>query len=438
MGFGDHVIGMLSAVIAVEYMDHAMENRHRGIKRCMLFGGWCVIYFAVMVVLNKVLGFEGVLGIAYGIVLVLYGLAALGGSLFHLIILGGAWVFIAMISTFVTMEAIALMTQMGLGDLRGLLEQDSGLWVCASLAAAVLKFSLGRIILSIYKRDESLGRAEDGATAAVFFILFLVVTWIFQMEMGEITYGKRESLSLLVLGGILAIILLMGVFYKRMEAYRRVQREEMYQKKYLEMQKEQIRDLYRACREVNHFRHDATGRLEVIHGLLKKGKCHEAMECLKEMGAELGKCEELPQDTGNEGLNAALMKAAQECKEEGIAFHYVIFGKPERIDAMDMGRLLFGLLNNGIEACRRMTGDQGIRAVELVVRELDEMTELQIDNSIEESVLTHNFELRSQKPERLRHGFGMENIHSLIDKYHGEYICREEEGRFIQKIVLRS
>lgn len=438
MGFEIDIIGVISVMIAIEYMDHAMEKRYNGIWRHLLFGGWCAVYYIVMSVLNKTLRFEGIMGLAYGIVLILYGVIALKGNFNQIVILGGSWVFIAMVSTYMTMEAAGLMTGMGLADLNAYLEIDNVLWMYAAMAAAILKFSMGRVILTMYKKEWGLGSAEDGVIAGIFFIFFLVVLGIFQMEMRWINNEKREWLSLWVLGGILAIILLMGFFYRRMEKYQREQREKEYREKQLEMQKEQIHDLYMACREVNHFRHDMSGKLDVLYRLLRKEKYDEASEYIKGMGEELETCLEIPQDTGNEGLNAALMKAAQKCKEEDIEFHYVVFGKPKKIDNMDMGRLVWGLLENGIEACQKMRGAMEKREIEVVVRELDEITEIQINNSIGESVLRNNFSLKSQKSEKLRHGFGMESIHDLIEKYYGNYICREEEGRFIQKIIIKN
>ena len=102
---------------------------------------------------------------------------------------------------------------------------------------------------------------------------------------------------------------------------------------------------------------------------------------------------ELPQDTGNEGLNAALIKAVQECREKGIRFRYVVMGRPDRIDSMDMGTLLYNLLSNGIEACMAVETE---RELELVVREEDGTTEIFMENTISGSVLKNNPNLEAE------------------------------------------
>ena len=169
--------------------------------------------------------------------------------------------------------------------------------------------------------------------------------------------------------------------------------------------------------------------------MVAKERYAEAAEYIERMGADLGNYPELPQDTGNEGLNAALIKAVQECREKEIRFRYVVMGRPDRIDSMDMGTLLYNLLSNGIEACMAVETE---RELELVVREEDGTTEIFMENTISGSVMKNNPNLESRTQDKRYHGFGMESIRGIIGKYQGHYSYREESGRFIQEIDLRD
>ena len=110
-------------------------------------------------------------------------------------------------------------------------------------------------------------------------------------------------------------------------------------------------------------------------------------------------------------------------------------GRPDRIDSMDMGTLLYNLLSNGIEACMAVETE---RELELVVREEDGTTEIFMENTISGSVLKNNPNLESRKQDKRYHGFGIERIRGIIGKYQGHYSYREESGRFIQEIDLRD
>ena len=78
------------------------------------------------------------------------------------------------------------------------------------------------------------------------------------------------------------------------------------------------------------------------------------------------------------------------------------------------------------------------RELELVVREEEGTSEIFMENTISGSVMRDNPNLESRKPEDWYHGFGMETIRGIVDKYQGCYSYREETGRFIQEINLRE
>lgn len=163
-------------------------------------------------------------------------------------------------------------------------------------------------------------------------------------------------------------------------------------------------------------------KLDTIYGLLEKEGYEDAKMYVRKLGAECDGCMELPRDTGNKGLNAALMKGAQRCRKKNIRFHYVVLGRPVEIDCMDMGNLVDNLLKNGIEACKSMNGKG---QVEIVIRKENGIVEIEVESTIKESVLKTNSKMKSTKKGKGRYGFGMERIRKIIELYHGEYACWE-------------
>ena len=63
------LINALSAVIAVEYMEHGFKKRYKGTRRWLLFAAGSASYFLVVSVLNHYIVFEGILGLCYAAVL---------------------------------------------------------------------------------------------------------------------------------------------------------------------------------------------------------------------------------------------------------------------------------------------------------------------------------------------------------------------------------
>ena len=104
------LINALSAVIAVEYMDHGFPKRYQGTRRWLLSAAGSASYFLVVTALNHYTVFEGILGLCYAVVLVLYGLTALKGRPHMIVLLGMAWVLIIIINAYMVFAIMGIMT----------------------------------------------------------------------------------------------------------------------------------------------------------------------------------------------------------------------------------------------------------------------------------------------------------------------------------------
>lgn len=426
----------MSAAVAIEYIHHAFDKKYKGVRRILLCLSGFLLYFTVVTLLNYLNSFEGIAGLVYGLVLFIYGVAALKGSKTDFLMLSLIWVIIALISAYIMFGLLGIMTGEGIG---ALLAESGDIRTYSALAAAALKFSMGRIVLAIYKQKRTPdGRPEDWVMAGTFLLMFILMLGMFRMEIGDLSQKQRYYLSLWILGGMFGMSLIISLVYGILDRYRRDKLEQEYHAEEQRLQAEQIQDLYRIGREANRMRHDMKVKLDTIYGLLEKHGYEEAKTCIIELGAEWDSYTELPRDTGNEGLNAALMKAVQRCKEEKVGFHYVVMGCPTEINSMDMGNLVDNLLKNGMEACRMQNGSGQI---EIVIRKENKSIEIEMENTINESVLSVNPEMKTTKKEKDRHGFGMESIKKIIELYHGEYTCWEETNEqklwFVQRICLK-
>lgn len=260
---------------------------------------------------------------------------------------------------------------------------------------------------------------------------------MFRMESEELSQMERYSLSLQIMGVMFAITVILNMFYRILDKYRKEKLEREYLDEEQHLQAEQLNELYKIGRQANHMKHDMKMKLDTISRILEKGEYKEAELCIKRLGSEWENCLEVPTDTGNEGLNAALMKAMQRCKEKNISFHYVVFGQPVEIESMDMGSLIDNLLMNGIEACEDIGGK---REVGIVIRKENGVVEIEAENTIKQSVFSTNPEMVSTKKDSHRHGFGLDTIRKIVEIYDGQYSFWEDQGEdslwFVQSIYL--
>lgn len=210
--------------------------------------------------------------------------------------------------------------------------------------------------------------------------------------------------------------------------------EEQYRKDSEKELRAGMLDLFRIGKEINRWRHDILGELTSLLQMLKNGKYGAVETQMEKMCGILTDYPEFPQPTGNEGLDAALIKAVPRCREQGISFYYSVLGRLNRVDSIDFGVLMDNLLNNAIEACQKVSSD---KLIDLTVRDMETGMVLYLTNSISESVLKDNPELKSHKQEHEQHGFGIESIRRIVGKYSGTYEYWEEDAYFCQKIYLK-
>lgn len=431
MGTGDYLINILSAVIAVEYMDYGFQKKFCGIKRWGAFGVGCIIYFLTVTALNRLAAFEGALGFLYGAILIGYAIWALQGKIQDFLLAGILWVLIAIIGTYAIFGVMGLFTGESLGEL---LQMDGGLRLYASMVALIVKFSMGKVVAVLFRKKEGTSPRENWIVAGAFVFMTLLAMGLFWLESGSMERSLRYGLTIGILADEVGIVIFLIQLYRCLGKYQKEKLEEQYRREREQERQEGFMDMYRVCREINHWRHDMLAELNVLYRMQKSGKYPEVEGYMEKLCSELRAYPELPQPTGNEGLDAALMRIIPKCREKGIHFRYVILGKLDKVDPMLLGNLMDNLLINGMEACQNVSGG---KEMELFMREQEDGLEINLENSIGESVLKNNPKLISCKQEKEKHGFGMESIWHIVEACDGTYEYWEEGNKFCQRIYLK-
>lgn len=426
------LINIVSAIIAIDFMEQGFIRKYTGWRgRTYMFLG-CIVYFVTVTWLNSKSEFEGMLGLAYCLVLIVYGGIALQGRLRDKIIMGTLWMVIALLSAYVMFSILGIVTGK---DLVKLLQTNGDVRVYSALATAILKFTLGRMAASIIKRIR--GRStglEELVIIGAFLIIFILVVGIFTLERGMLNQRERYYLSLWIIGSFLGILVCLTYFYHCLCERNQVERAMAYTGGRLEQQKEQMEGLERVCRELHMIKHDMTGYFNVLQSLLEKGKEEEALKYIEEMKGNIKTIAVILKETGNTGLDASIMNALQECRERNIQFRYVVSADVKKIDVMDMGILFYNLFSNAVEACDEAERN---KIVEIQVVEEKNGMLCTLCNTIKVPLLKNNPNLKTSKKDSRNHGYGMSSIRNIIHKYDGSYEYFEEENMFVQEIRMK-
>lgn len=204
---------------------------------------------------------------------------------------------------------------------------------------------------------------------------------------------------------------------------------EIFQRKLLSHQYEEIKEAYINMRG---WRHD-------YHNHLQAMKAYLAMNQLKELDQYLFKLEKDLDEVDNLVKSGNLMMDAILNSKITIMMNYninvdfkAILPEEIKITDVDLCVMVSNLLENAIEACLKIPQEQRF------IRVFSEVYGSQFYLSIQNSAM-ENLDFNAQNyisNKRGEHGFGMKRVQLLVDKYNGFLNLQNEPGIFASEITI--
>lgn len=202
-------------------------------------------------------------------------------------------------------------------------------------------------------------------------------------------------------------------------------REEMFYKEtyYVEVEK---RDEY-----VQNLKHDLKNKLFELHYLTEKGD-------MKALAGQIGGlCQELEQIDENSYADNPIVDSVLRikfgmAKSEGIEIDPLIrIPKQMQLEHGDIGVLYGNLLDNAIEACRKVP--EGKRFIRLENKYLSGKLLLMITNS---KTKEKNESLKTTKKDTYSHGRGIQSVRRVVEKYNGTAGFTDKGEVFEVSVIL--
>ncbi|MBQ8813013.1 MAG: GHKL domain-containing protein [Lachnospiraceae bacterium] len=209
---------------------------------------------------------------------------------------------------------------------------------------------------------------------------------------------------------------------------RMVERERVQQVKLslMEANYEQIARMYK---EKAVLIHDEKHHLNVIGELLNRGEIGRAIQYTEEMTKKLEK-------SGTRVwadhpmldliLNIKMEEAKNNCIDVDIKLDNL---SGLAIEDVDICALISNLLDNAIEANQKIK-DASNRWIKFYGERQGNLWIINSSNPIAEAVVMEGDRLLSSKPDKYVHGYGMESIRRVLDKYSGDVDIQIESERF--------
>ncbi len=185
--------------------------------------------------------------------------------------------------------------------------------------------------------------------------------------------------------------------------------------------------------EMHLFRHDYKNLVMCLTALLKADNCKEALEFINGL-QDIFPENKLQYDTGNYLVDALFSIKNASAKEHDAQIQFEGFIPTMKIDNVDLCIVLTNVLDNAIEACAKLPGMKTIQ-IQSDIR--NHFWVFRATNPVLEdvSINASNQTVVSTKLTGL-HGFGLNNIRRIVNKYHGKVCLSCEEKQFMLEAIL--
>lgn len=249
----------------------------------------------------------------------------------------------------------------------------------------------------------------------------------------------KETLSFMTLAIIFLITSNLIAFFLT-ERYVRLENEQaniQSKQQHLQHQLDYYKKLADEYRQSSRVVHDIKNSLFATLADLQNHKYCNAEGMIKELCNSALAPYEI-QITGNDAVNALLSSKLQKIKSLDIVFtHNIIIAKSNVFSDEDLCVLLGNALDNAIEACERIALQEQ-RKINVVLEQKENRLLMEVANSVDLTVKHKNNNLKSAKINELLHGFGIENMKTIVSKYNGNILFNQKESEFYVRAVLEN
>ena len=416
--------------LAVYFVMSSFNNKCKifNVKTTYLIG---ILSMTIIVsLLNNFTVYEGILGLIYAMCYFVFALIFLNGSIFKKLFISVLTDMCFISVALVVGNAITLWMK---NDPMKIYTEhclERFLYIVISMAVLVYIF---KMLLSFTSRGKELLKFKEwGLILSVLVVSFLIIAVIHIIMLDGETDDHNKLLMASELGVVIINILCLYITTNLNETHKREEklliekRRDEYSQKYAQTIKEQYD-------QTRRLRHDMKQYAASISTLIKSKKYDLAIEFIDKQTENLSKVETVI-NVENDFINAILNTKLTYAKSQSIDVLCSIEKDVSGIEDMDLCNLLGNLLDNAIRAAEQCNIE--FRLIEVKISSVGSRLIMQVKNSIPNSVLSDNPELKSTKQNISEHGFGIKTIKYIAEKYNGKADFYEEDLTFISRVEL--
>lgn len=200
---------------------------------------------------------------------------------------------------------------------------------------------------------------------------------------------------------------------------------------YLKASKDYCNAILENEKDVRKLRHDMKGHLVAIEYYAEHEKYDELKRYLGQINQQFDRISSI-KTTGSELIDAILTKYQKNNRY--ISYYVTGFFSYHNMKDYDICVLFSNLISNAIEACEKLEYEKC--EIEISFRQVGASHVILISNPIEKEMECNKLGCYTSKKDKKNHGFGIQRILEVVEKYNGTVDFREENQKFIATVIL--
>ena len=282
-------------------------------------------------------------------------------------------------------------------------------------------FTVIYVLIHLLREQRKDNQQYDKSALLLIFIpltsAFIMLTYVYIIDSCILSSAINRMIALGAIFLLTANLLVFGI-----NRYNQRKSMEFTEMQLLFQKESDAMDYYEMLRLQNENQsiliHDIKKHLQSIN-LLNTQRDHEKIGAYIQQLLHSSGLSESVKLCDHDMLNSILCRYMRQCRDENIEFHTDIrSGTTDFIADNDLTSLFCNLLDNAMEAADHIPNS--FIEVNTRRREKTSFVVITVINSCRRDPFSEeNNGLSSDKPDKLRHGFGIKSIRKIVDKYSG-------------------
>lgn len=398
-------------------------------KYLPLFSGTTILFLFVTL-FNYFTAFEGVAIFVYSAILFIFLLIFAKGGIAKKLLISFIPISVVAIVTTFSLNFTSLLFRQNILDLISI----SSVYRLFLIFLTMSLFSISLYIIArIFRKNE----VTLTKTEWISFIAVLTVSIIIFMLLFFIIFSGVSDMAKIYTAFIVILIILTDimvyVLLVQLSKKHQIETENKLLIQRHNFNTESTNEIKKQYEELAKIRHDFKNTLRIIQELNKDESREEINNYINEFFESQSRSMQII-STENEYVNAIINSKISTARSYGIEVTVSTISDIKSVNNIDLCNILGNLFDNAIDACRLC---ESKKEIYLEITKDNDNSIIFMKNSIKESVLNSNPELKSTKKNKHRHGYGTRIVRDLSEKYGGFADFYEDNKNFCCNIVCK-